>query len=197
MSKSHTTSTNIATEWPKWKQQFTVWMIANGKMGRPDNEKIAIFIWLLGEQGIAIYNTLYPNDGAEKSMLGIDMSAPTEETPDAVQQRTLNEVMKSFDEFCVPRKNIAMESYKFNMISQKERQSFTEFETELRKQIQYCEFKSDCGKRYEDRMLRDRIIVGVHDKKLQLKLLDGRDETLAKVVDTCKVFEALTNTSKC
>ncbi|XP_036347575.1 uncharacterized protein LOC118756954 [Rhagoletis pomonella] len=29
-------------------------------------------------------------------------------------------------------------------------------------------------------MLRDKIIVGVHDKKLQLKLLDGRDEQLSK-----------------
>ncbi|XP_036335860.1 uncharacterized protein LOC118746166 isoform X1 [Rhagoletis pomonella] len=39
-------------------------------------------------------------------------------------------------------------------------------------------------------MLRDKIIVGVHDKKLQLKLLDGRDEQLSKVIDMCKTFEA-------
>ncbi|XP_055527288.1 uncharacterized protein LOC129719898 [Wyeomyia smithii] len=39
-------------------------------------------------------------------------------------------------------------------------------------------------------MLRDRIIIGVQDKKLQLKLLDGRDDPLTKIVETCKVFEA-------
>ncbi|XP_062549948.1 uncharacterized protein LOC134214641 isoform X2 [Armigeres subalbatus] len=38
-------------------------------------------------------------------------------------------------------------------------------------------------------MLRDRIIIGVQDKKLQLKLLDGRDDLLA-IIETCKVFEA-------
>lgn len=182
--------TNIATEWPKWKQQFVVWMIANGKMAKPEKEKIAIFIWLLGEQGVAIYNTLYPNDGSELSMLGVNIPAATEANPNAVRQRKLDEVIKAFEEYCVPRKNVAMEAYKFNMITQKEKQSFAEFETELRKQIQYCEYSCSCGIKYDDRMLRDRIIVGVHDKKLQLKLLDGRDETLAKVIDTCKVFEA-------
>ena len=39
-------------------------------------------------------------------------------------------------------------------------------------------------------MLWDRIIVGVQDKVLQLKLLDGKDEPLSSVVDTCKVYEA-------
>ncbi|XP_055523239.1 uncharacterized protein K02A2.6-like [Wyeomyia smithii] len=39
-------------------------------------------------------------------------------------------------------------------------------------------------------MLRDKIIIGVQDKKLQLKLLDGKDEPLLKIVETCKIFEA-------
>lgn len=182
--------TNIAIEWRKWKQNFMVWMIANGKMDKPEKDQIATFIWLLGEQGMTIYNTLYPNDGSQKSMLGSEIPAPTTGNPNAVRHRTLEEVFKKFDEYCLPKKNVAMESYKFNMISQKEKQSFNEFETELRKQIQFCEFKCACGVTYEERMLRDRIIIGIHDKKLQLKLLDSREESLTKVIDTCKVFEA-------
>ncbi|XP_055308635.1 uncharacterized protein LOC129572650 [Sitodiplosis mosellana] len=73
---------------------------------------------------------------------------------------------------------------------QKERQPFSEFLTELRAQIERCEFNCTCGLSYESRMLRDRIITGVYDKKLQLKLLDGRDETLDRVVDICKTFES-------
>lgn len=42
---------------------------------------------------------------------------------------------------------------------------------------------------YESRMLKDRIIIGVYDKKLQLKLLDGKEQTVQSVIDTCKVFE--------
>lgn len=83
-----------------------------------------------------------------------------------------------------------MESHKFNKVVQKEHQPFSEFETDLREQMQLCEYKCECGKSYEDRTLRDRIIVGVYDKKLQLKLLDARDELLPRVVSTCKAYEA-------
>ncbi|XP_062538636.1 uncharacterized protein LOC134206905 [Armigeres subalbatus] len=84
-----------------------------------------------------------------------------------------------------------MEAFKFNSISQKEKQTFAEFETELRTRVQYCEFScGTCQTPYSDRMLRDRIIIGIQDKKPQLKLLDGRDDPLTKIVETCKVFEA-------
>ncbi|KAJ6641985.1 hypothetical protein Bhyg_06930, partial [Pseudolycoriella hygida] len=183
---------NIATEWPKWKQNFLVWMIATGKNKNAEKDKIATFIWLLGEQGTTIYNTLYPNDGSENSMLGVDIPAPTITNPNEKTQRTLQEVLVKFDNHCVPLRNVAMESYKFNMIFQKQYQSFAEFETELRKQMQYCAYKcssTTCQATFDERMLRDRIIVGVYDKKLQLKLLDGRNESLADVIDKCKVFE--------
>lgn len=39
-------------------------------------------------------------------------------------------------------------------------------------------------------MLRDQIIIVIFDKKLQLKLLDGRDDPLRNVIETCKVYEA-------
>lgn len=90
----------------------------------------------------------------------------------------------------VCHENIAMESFKFNTVFQKEKQSFADFETELRTQLRFCEFNCKCGVTYEHRMLRDRIIIGVHDKKLQLKLLDGKDDPLKKVIETCKVYEA-------
>lgn len=114
------------------------------------------------------------------------------QSPDiTTEARTLANVIKAFDDYCLPRKNIAMEAFKFNMIVQKEKQSFSSFETELRTQLRYCDFEcSSCHMSYANRMLRDRIIVGVQDKKLQLKLLDGKDDPLSKVVDACKVFEA-------
>lgn len=175
---------NLANEWPNWKRNFLVYMIASGKSTEPETIKIANFIWLVGTRGANIYNTLYPNDGSQNSLLG------TVRAGDAIIQRTLDEVLDKFDQHCLPQRNVTMESYKFNMIAQKERQPFTEFETELRTQLRHCEFKCECGKSYENRMLRDRIIVGIHDTKLQLKLLDGRDEELVRVIDTCKTYEA-------
>lgn len=173
----------IATEWPTWKQEFIMYLIATGKFSVPEKTKIANFLWLVGRKGSQIYNTLYPNDGTQDSMLG------TTTVNGDVQQRKIEQVLKKFDYFCLRQRNTAMESYKFNMIAQKERQPFSEFETELREQVRHCNFICECGKSYEDRILRDRVIIGVQDKKLQLKLLDGRGEQLSKVTETCKAYE--------
>lgn len=195
---------DLANSWPNWKRNYMVYMIANNKNGEDESTKIAIFLWLIGTQGANIYNTLFPNDGSEDSLLGkttierqipavMDAQGVVQEPARVeieIQRRTVAAVIKKFDEHCLPQKNVAMESYKFNTMVQKERQSFAEFETDLRTQLERCDFKCACGKSYEDRMLRDRVIIGVHDKKLQLKLLDGRDEQLDRVIDTCKTYEA-------
>uniref|UniRef100_A0A8D8NJ45 (northern house mosquito) hypothetical protein n=1 Tax=Culex pipiens TaxID=7175 RepID=A0A8D8NJ45_CULPI len=196
---------NLAKEWPKWKQQFHIYMIANNKNAEPEQNKIATFLWLIGERGVQIYNTLFPNNGDVESMFGVPaaaaaVAAPAGQAPAAPgaedndpqpPARSLVEVITAFDGYCLPRKNVAMEAFKFNMIVQKEKQSFADFETALRTQLGYCEFEClTCHSSYADRMLRDRIIIGVQDKKLQLKLLDGKDEPLARIVETCKIFEA-------
>ncbi|XP_062557412.1 uncharacterized protein LOC134222284 [Armigeres subalbatus] len=190
---------NLAKEWPRWKQAFGIYLRANGKIAGSEENKIAIFLWLIGPRGVEIFNTLYPDSSSADSLFGVGGNEEEDAAfDDAVENVTVNEhshtlakVIAAFDDYCLPRKNIAMEAFKFNTIAQKERQTFTEFETELRTQIQYCEFKcQQCQTSYSDRMLRDRIIIGVQDKKLQLKLLDGRDDPLAKIIETCKVFEA-------
>lgn len=211
---------DLAREWPIWKRTFIMYMIANGKMEKSEKTKIATFLWLIGKRALEIHNTLFPNDGTTATLFGAEAAAQNAAAPDAndddeagennddeageeqeengegdeepnEQPRTLDIVLKAFDDYCVPRKNTAMESFKFNTIVQKEKQTFSEFETELRTQLQYCDFKCKCGSSYEGRMLRDRIIIGVHDKKLQLKLLDGKKDPLKKVIETCKIYKAL------
>ncbi|XP_058446676.1 uncharacterized protein LOC131427475 [Malaya genurostris] len=197
---------NLAAEWPKWKQTFLIYMIANRKETDSEQSKIATFLWLIGQRGVEIFNTLFPNDVSLDGMFGsgendviVDDAANAEDeaaagggvAAAAAGGRKLIDVIKAFDDYCLPRKNVTMEAFKFNMILQKEKQSFGNFETELRTQLQYCEFEcANCHASYADRLLRDRIIVGVQDKKLQLKLLDGKDDPLVKVIETCKVFEA-------
>lgn len=193
-------------------------MIASNKNADVERNKIATFLWLIGERGVEIYNTLFPNSGDVDSMFGVATASNVAAGAGAAAvgaaggasaagistgnvsaagsggqnvQRTLANVITAFDAYCLPRKNVAMEAFKFNMIVQKEKQTFADFETALRTQLAYCEFEcSACHASYADRMLRDRIIIGVQDKKLQLKLLDGKDEPLRNVVETCKIYEA-------
>ncbi len=179
---------NLAREWPVWKRTFQMYMIATGKDVESESKKIATFLWLVGARAMDIYSTLFPNDGSTNGILG--KPATAKDTNESNATRTLQAVIEAFDGHCIPRKNGTMESFKYNTIVQKERQPFVEFETELRKQIQFCEYKCTCGLSYEERMLRDRIIIGVCDKKLQLQLLDGKDQPVNDVIDKCKAFEA-------
>ncbi|XP_036347348.1 uncharacterized protein LOC118756707 [Rhagoletis pomonella] len=189
---------NLSLEWKNWKREFLVYMIAKDKNLQPESTKIATFLWLIGTKGANIYNTLFPNDGSH-SLLGTftaQRMIPATDTEaehgvTEIKQRSLEEVLQAFDNHCLPQKNVTMESYKFNNMSQKERQPFNEFLTELRVQLERCEYNCICGASYENRMLRDRIITGVCDRKLQLKLLDRRDENLERVVEMCKTFESV------
>lgn len=63
-------SSNLSSDWKNWKRDFLVYMIANNKNSQPESTKIAIFLYLIGTKGANIYNTLFPNDGSENSLLG-------------------------------------------------------------------------------------------------------------------------------
>lgn len=180
---------NLAKEWPKWKKKFLNLMRATGKMTGTDLDKTSALLWYMGDRGEEIFDTLYPNDGDIASLF-VEPEENEEEGDEQPAALTFDDVLGSFDDYCLPQKNLAIESFKFHTIMQKEKQNFAEFETELRTQMKYCEFDCEsCGQTFADRMLRDRIIVGIHDKKLQLKLLDGRDEALLNVIEKCKVYE--------
>ncbi|XP_067630117.1 uncharacterized protein [Eurosta solidaginis] len=195
--------TNISKEWPAWKSEFLMYMLATDKIGGAEEKKIATFLWLAGRQAREIYNTLYPNDGTATSILGSQNSnqiaggdESNGDSSDTVSNRKLEDILKEFDKFCIPKSNPTLESFKLNNIVQKEGQPFSEFETDLRKQLQLCNFscRCECGKvlKYEERILKDRIIIGVRDMKLQLKLLEGSNESLQRFIDSCKAFEAST-----
>lgn len=193
---------NISVEWPIWKRNFTMYMIASGKFSEPEPTKIATFIWLIGAQGANIYGKIFPNDGSTDSLLGTTRGkksisdtnhpkTPAKTRSVVIAQRTLDEVLKKFDDYCDLQKNLVLESFNFNKIVQNKNQSFSEFEKELRAQLCRCEFKCICGVSYEDRILRDRIVRGLFDKDLQLKLLELRDGSLMNVIEMCRISEAI------
>lgn len=84
-----------------------------------------------------------------------------------------------------------MESFKFHSIKQKEGQPFEPFITELRVQAKKCEFKClDCQKSYEERMLKDQLVVAIFDKTVQEKFLREPKLSLEKALEYARVVEA-------
>lgn len=155
--------------WTKWKQRLDIFLKASGKNSDNDDIKIAILLSVIGDEGLDVFNTF--KDETKKSF---------------------KEVINAYDQHYLPKTNTTMETFKFNNLSQGPDQSIDQFLTELRKQARLCDFvcsKSGCSSSYEDRMIKDRLILGIHDKQIQQRLMREVGLDISKILDFCKSIE--------
>nr|XP_050028262.1 uncharacterized protein LOC126523719 [Dermacentor andersoni] len=97
---------------------------------------------------------------------------------------TVGAIFAKFDERYLPYKNVTQATAVFNSMWQKENQPIDEFIAELQQQAARCDF----GDKH-DRLLGDRIIVGIRDAALRERLFRERDLTMEKIVATCRIAE--------
>lgn len=155
-------SGNVIRNWNTWYQKLELFMEATGKDQASENQKIAILLNLIGDEGIEIYNTFKVDKKTAK----------------------FKEVVKLFKDYCEPRKNVVYERYKFLNANQKEGQTIESFITELKSLVVSCEYKD------EDDMVRDKLVMGIRDNGLRERLLNEKDLTIKKARDLCTVCEA-------
>lgn len=156
-------SGNISENWRKFKQSFEIFLKASGSATKPDEVKVAILLNIVGEEGVELYNTFNLQD---------------------VDKNNFTKVLQCFEEYCVPKKNIVYETFKFFNRLQQEGEKFESFLTDIKKLSQTCEFGT-----LLDRMVRDRIVLGIKDKVLQERLLRIEDLDLQKAIDCCRAAE--------
>ena len=94
------------------------------------------------------------------------------------------DVLKKYREHCEPRKNEVYERYKFWQRDQKESETVDQWATDLRILMGSCEY--DCCK---DKVLRDKLVFGVADKRVKERLLRESKLTLDKALDICRAGE--------
>ena len=125
--------------------------------------KSSILLTCKRDQGREIYNTFALNNDDK---LKFDL------------------ILKKFDEYCSPRKNITLTRYKFLTYKQKEGQTFNEFLTQLRKFSSDCEFGE-----LRESLIRDMIVIGVLDENVRERLLRDSDLTLKRAIEIGHSFE--------
>ncbi|XP_024889360.1 uncharacterized protein LOC112465838 [Temnothorax curvispinosus] len=168
--KSLDLSGNISENWRKFKQSFDIFLKASGSIRKPDEIKVAILLNIVGEDGIELYNTFNLQEA---------------------ERNNLAKVLQCFEEYCVPKKNIVYETFKFSSRMQQEGEKFDSFLAEIKKLSQTCEFGT-----MADRMVRDRIVLGIKDKVLQERLLRVEDLNLQKAIDYCRAAEVSKDQAK-
>ena len=129
-----------------------------------EEEQVANLLLLMGPDSVGIYNQFTFNKDQDDT------------------EKTLANVIRFFDSHFEPVKKVIYEQVKFNYMRQGNL-SIHQFITEVQTQADNCY----CGGMREQ-LIRDRIVVGVRDQKLQEYLINLEDLTLLKAIQKAKQY---------
>lgn len=161
---------NLCENWRRFKRNYDIFSTAAGIDEKQDKIKINTLLNAVGPEAVEIFDTFELTE----------------------QERASYErVVAKFEEFCKPRKNTVYERYVFYQRTQHEGESFDVFLMEIKRLVRTCEFGAT-----ENEMLRDRIVMGVVDKKLQKRLLETATLTYDTAVEKARTNEATAQQSE-
>lgn len=155
---------NISENWRRFKRNFEIYLNASGIIGKGESTKINTFLNAIGEEAVEIFDTF----------------TLTEE-----QKGSYTAVVKAFEDFCTPKKNTVYERFMFYQRKQSDGEPFDIFLMDIKRLVRSCEFGAN-----ENEMLRDQIVMGVNDKRLQIRLLEANNLTYDNTVEKCRASEA-------
>ena len=92
---------------------------------------------------------------------------------------------RKFAAYCEPRKNVTFLRHQFFTRAQAPGESFDHFLLDLRHKAKHCEFSG-----LHDSLLRDRIVAGVNNDSLRVRLLRDTNLDLKSAIETCRAAEA-------
>ncbi|XP_063394114.1 uncharacterized protein LOC134679168 [Cydia fagiglandana] len=156
---------DLYPQWLRFKQAFRIFVSAAGLEKITEARKASVLLNCIGQPAQELYfNTLKKDN--------------TEDTA------KLEEVITLFEEYFKPKSSEVINTWQFNKRIQEDGESFDSYYTELRRIAKNCNFDKQL-----DRMLRDRIVVGIREQRVQQKLLEIKDLTLERAVDVCRSAE--------
>ena len=166
-------SGNLSENFKKFIQRWNIYSLATGTNTKDEQTKCAIFLFMVGEEAIEIYNTFeFPDASYIMGTNGIRGNI-----------KDLNGIIKKFKDYCEPQKNVGFERYIFNNIRQSGR-SLVIFLTELKNKVKSCEYGT-----LAESIILDRIIIGLDDDAVRERLLRNKNLTLKDAVDMIHTME--------
>lgn len=153
---------NVAENWRVFKRNYDIFMIAKGIDEKTDVVKINTFLNAIGKDAVEVYDSF-------------NLSP--------VERATYTAVIKAFEDFCKPRKNVVYERYRFGSRNQQEGEPFDTFLMDIKKLARNCAYNN------EDEMIRDRIVIGTADSKLRGRLLTEQNLTMDQAIEKARASE--------
>ncbi|KAJ8880891.1 hypothetical protein PR048_017364 [Dryococelus australis] len=94
---------NVCENFRKFKQNFAIFMLATGFVSKPSLVKVAMLLNVIGDEAVVLYYTF--------ELMAED-------------RQDYEKVLKAFEDYCDPVKNIVVERFKFHSRLQEECESF-------------------------------------------------------------------------
>ncbi|UYV63592.1 K02A2.6-like, partial [Cordylochernes scorpioides] len=94
--------------------------------------------------------------------------------------------IEAFDNHFIGKRNVVYERALFGLRSQRPEETIEEFVTVLHRISEHCEYAN-----LREELIRDRLVLGVKDRKLSEKLMLNENLTLAKAVEIARQWEAV------
>ena len=160
---------NKSTNWNIFKQTWNNFEIATGLQSRPEDQRLATLLSVVGNEALVVYNAFTWQENEIKSV----------ET-----------VIRKFEAYCKPKRNVTYERFIFNSRKQLKNESIDEYIVTLRNLITNCEYQQ-----LTDSLLKDAIVMGIRCNKSRELLLRESNLCLDKCIDILKSTESAQNHS--
>lgn len=159
------------SEWTKWIRRFERFRIASGLKNQDESEQINMLIYTMGDKADDIFLSFKLSDSDSKKY-------------DTVTSR--------FNSHFVPKVNVIFERSKFNTRVQEVGESVEEFITALHKLSVTCDYDK-FGNGMQEELIRDRLVIGLLDKKVNQKLQLEDKLTLERAIQVARQCEDIKN----
>ena len=150
------TFTESVESWPSYIERLGHYFVANDV--KDSNKKRAI---LLSSCGVSTYTVIW-------NLLA----------PDLPSTKSFDDIVEAAGKHFNPKPSSIVQRFRFNSRARMEGESVAEFVAQLRHLSEHCQF----GDTLND-MLRDRLVCGINDQRIQRRLLVESDLTLAKAME--------------
>ncbi|KAK3101745.1 hypothetical protein FSP39_006077 [Pinctada imbricata] len=151
------------SDWPEWKQRFLRYRTASKLHKEDEDIQISSLIYAMGLQAEHVFKSF---------VFSVDED-----------QTKYEDVMKKFDSYFVPKRNVIHERAKFHMRTQGQGESVETFIRSLHELAEHCEFDN------KSEVIRDRLVIRIRDKEVSEKLQLQADLTLDKACEMARNSE--------
>jgi hypothetical protein len=151
--------------WHKWIQRFDRFRYASGLEDKSGVTQVNSLIYSMGPEADDIFASFELNDENKKKY---------------------SKVKEKFDNHFIVRRNVIFERAKFNKRKQDDSENVENFVTSLYTLSENCGYND-----LREEMICDRIVVGIKDANLSVKMQLDPDLTLKKATDMARQSESV------